>query len=97
MVRSHLEYAETIWNPHKIKYIEALEKVQRRATKIIPSLGHLKYEQRLRELKLPTLVYRRMRGDMIETYKICHGNYDSKCSSELKRAVYLATRGHKYI
>ena len=34
------------------------------------------YEERLRILKLPTLRHRRLRGDMIETYKIVHGIYD---------------------
>ena len=39
-------------------------------------LWHLTYKERLQRLKLPTLVYRRARGDMIEVYKILHGYYD---------------------
>jgi len=76
MIRSHLEYAQTVWSPHKVKLIEALEKVQKRATKILPGLRHLSYSQRLQKLHLPTLVYRRARGDMIEVFKILHGYYD---------------------
>ena len=47
-----------------------VEAVQRRATKAIPELKDIPYEDRLRRLKLPALVYRRRRGDMIQTYKI---------------------------
>ena len=47
-----------------------IEKVQRRATKLIPSISQLPYQQRLRELKLPSLYHRRRRGDMIQVFKI---------------------------
>ena len=40
--------------------------VQRRATKLIPGYKELDYKERLIRLKLPTLSYRRLRGDMIE-------------------------------
>ena len=70
LVRPHVEYAAPVWNPHKIYQIEAIENVQRRATKIIPGLSHLTYPEILRKLKLPTLAYRRERGDMIQTFKL---------------------------
>ena len=70
LVRPQLEYANAAWSPHKVKDITTIENVQRRATKQIPGLRELSYEERLKQLKLPTLVYRRARGDMIETYKI---------------------------
>ena len=69
-VRPQLEYANAAWSPYKVKDITAIENVQRRATKQVPGLRDLSYEERLKQLKLPTLVYRRARGDMIETYKI---------------------------
>jgi hypothetical protein len=65
----HLEYANSVWNPYKKKHITALENVQRRATKLIPGFKDMTYENRLRKLKLPTLAYRRKRGDMIEAFK----------------------------
>lgn len=68
IVRSHLEYSECVWNPHHQQLIEKLEKVQKRATKLIIAVKLLKYEERLRYLNLPTLKYRRIRGDMIEVY-----------------------------
>ena len=48
------------WNPHMIKHIdiEAIESVQRRATKLVPKIKNLTYPDRLRALNLPTLSYR---------------------------------------
>jgi len=57
--------------------IEALEKVQKRATKILSSLRHISYPDRLKVCKLTTLHYRQVRGDMIEVYKIVSGKYDT--------------------
>ena len=48
MVRSHLDYCSSVWNPYHKGDIEALEKVQKRATKILPELKHLSYCDRLR-------------------------------------------------
>jgi len=51
--------------------IEDLEKVQMRATKLVPgNYFKTKYKERLQRLKLPTLWFRRIRSDMIEVYKI---------------------------
>ena len=61
-----------IWNPHLIRDIQALEKVQRRATKLVPELQHLSYGNRLSVLNLPSLLYRRRRIDMITVFKIVH-------------------------
>ena len=72
MVRPHLEYANSVWCPYKKGDIEDIEKVQKRATKLVISLKHLPYVDRLQQLKLPTLKYRRLRGDMIEIFKIVH-------------------------
>ena len=70
LVRTHLDYACCIWSPYKQKYKDALENVQRRATKLINGMSEMSYPDRLRKLKLPTLAYRRIRGDMIELYKL---------------------------
>ena len=96
LVRPHLEYAAVVWSPSYKKYIKSIENVQRRATKQIPGMSDLSYEERLRKLQLPTLVYRRARGDMIDTYKILQGLYDSKVSSlfTLQEQQHTRTRGH---
>ena len=66
----------TLYGAHKKGDIELVEKVQKRATKLIISLKHLPYTERLKQLKLPTLKYRRLRGDMIEVFKLVHNYYD---------------------
>ena len=68
-VRQHLEYAQCVWAPHLLKHVEILEKVQMRATKLVDGFGNLDYPERLKRLNLPTLVYRKKRGDVIELYK----------------------------
>ena len=76
LVRPHLEYANQVWAPHLIKHITAIENVQRRMTRMIPGMKDLSYEARLKYLKLPSLSYRRLRGDVIEMYKIITHKYD---------------------
>ena len=76
LIRPHLEYAKSIWSPLLQKDKEMLEKVQRRATKIISEIKDLPYQDRLEALKIPTLSYRRLRGDLIHVYKIMHGVND---------------------
>ena len=96
IVRPHLEYAATIWNPYKKGYIDDLEKVQRRATKLLQNISHLNYPERLAALDLPTLVYRRIRGDMIETFKILSNIYDSRVTNFLSKSKFSTTRGHNF-
>jgi len=72
MIRPHLEYANSVWCPYQKRDIKEVEKVQKRATKLIISFKNMSYTDRLSRLKLPTLKYRRLRGDMIEVFKITH-------------------------
>ena len=95
LVRPHLEFANVIWAPRLKKDIKLIEKVQRRATKYIPGLKGLKYEERLKEMNLPSLSYRRKRGDLIEAYKLTHGHYAIN-KNLLKLDKTSRTRGHMY-
>ena len=56
LIRPHIEYATVIWNPILKKNIFLIENVQRRATKLVSGIRHLSYEERLRNLGLPTLL-----------------------------------------
>ena len=96
LIRPRIEYANKIWSPHLKKHITSLENVQRRATKLIPGFKDIEYKEHLRKLKLPTLAYRRLRGDMIELYKILTEKYDAAVSSNFGtlRDNESDTRGH---
>ena len=72
-MRPHLEYAVQFWSPSLRKDIERLEAVQARATKLIPSIRHLGYVRRLERLNLYSLEKRRLRGQLIETFKMLKG------------------------
>ena len=83
IVRPQVEYCIQAWNPHLRKDIVMLDKIQRRATKLIPGLRDLRYEERLKECGLTTLETRILRGDQIEVFKILNGyeNIDSNIFS----------------
>jgi len=76
LVRPHLDYCVQAWRPYLKKDIEILERVQRRMTRMIGRCGGLKYEQRLERVGLTTLETRRLRADLVETYKIFKGKVE---------------------
>ena len=94
IVRPHLEYCIQAWRPYRKKDIDMLERVQRRATKMIQKLRNISYEMRLNECGLTTLETRRLRGDQIEVFKILNGyeNIDRNIFFTVKEE--RKTRGH---
>ena len=82
-----------------VKHIESIEGVQRRATKMIPELKHLSYPERLEKLKLPTMAYRRARGDMIEVFKLVAQIDDKKTTDNVlsfRENMNISLRGHEF-
>ena len=96
LVRPHLEYGNLIWGPFNRADQQLVERVQRRATKMVPELRHLPYPSRLRALKLPSLYYRRRRGDMIAVYQLLHGGLDLDPQDFFNTTLARDTRGHPW-
>ena len=96
LVRPHLEYGNSVWHPQYKKYIELLKSVQRGATQLVPGFLKMEYEERLRVMRLPSLAFRRLRGDLIEVYKHLHGIYraDNTELLPLDTREVADTRGH---
>ena len=95
IVRPHLEYCIQARRPYRKKELDKLERIQRRATKMIPELRDLSYESRLLQCGLTTLETRRLRGDQIEVFKIVNGYEDVDRNMFFKLKEGSRTRGHK--
>ena len=80
LIRPHLEYCVQLWSPSVSHgnwgVIYDLEKVQRKFTNLIDDVGTLSYGARLEKLGLTTLAERRIRGDLIEAFKIIKNEVD---------------------
>ena len=94
LVRPHLEYCNVVWAPRLEKDKKIVESVLRRGSKMIPGMKDMSYEERLRSLNLPSMAYRRARGDIIEAYKHTHGKYETE--QILPFSQDSTRRGHKY-
>ena len=95
LIRPTLEYASVVWSPRLKKDIVAIENIQRRATKLVKELSSLSYDQRLKSLGIPTLIYRRERSDMIQLFKIMN-NLDQADLKSISLAKDSVTRGHEH-
>ena len=93
-VRPILEYGNIIWGPQFILDQQSVEKIQRRATKLVSEIKDLQYVDRLNHLNLPSLRYRRRRGDLIYTYRLFHNMLDMDSSSLFTLRSSSITRGH---
>ena len=96
LVRPHLEYCVQAWNPYMQGDIKMLERVQRRATKLIKDFGNLDYRERLKRCNLTSLEERRCRGDLIEVFKIMKSKDPELASKFFILPVKEGLRGHKY-
>ena len=93
-VRPILEYCSDIWFPIFIMDMKEIEKVQKRATKLVKGLSEKPYDERLQTLDLPTMEYRRNRTDMLQVFRILKGidNLDPNDFFEIDNRGL--TRGH---
>ena len=96
LVRPILEYGNVVWCPKKKRHIELIESIQRNFSKCIIGMRELNYEERLKALKLPSLEFRRLMGDLIETYKILNNHYDPLTTKSLLTLSKANTRSHNF-
>lgn len=95
LVRPHLEYCVQAWRPHYKKDIDLIEGVQHRVTRCVNGMQGLNYDERLASLGLPSLEFRRMRGDLIEVFKMAKGFSELKFEDFFVRAR-ANLRGHQF-
>ena len=93
LVRPRLEFCSPVWGSLSAALSDSVESVQRRATWLVPELRHLSYSERLRQIGLPTLAYRRFRADLLAARSMLR-SADPVGSRVLSRRPQNVTRGH---
>ena len=95
-VRPHLEFSVPAWSPWTQGDKETVERIQKRAVRMISGLQGKSYEDRLLELNMPSLEGRRLLYDMVQTFKIVRG-YDDVNLRSLRTWFSLVGNNHTRI
>ncbi|GAB0181280.1 hypothetical protein GRJ2_000593300 [Grus japonensis] len=96
LVRPHLQYCIQLWGPQDKKDMELLERVQRRATKLIRGLEHLSYEDRLREFGVVQPGEEKAPGRPNCSLPVPEGAYRKDGERLFRRAWSDRTRGNGF-
>ena len=94
LVRPHLEYCFQAWHPHLQKDIDNIEKVQKRATRMIPEISSLSYDERLYKCSILSIEMRRLRSDLILVSKMVKGFVTVVADKFFQFLEDPHTRGH---
>ena len=94
LVRPHLEYCMQAWSPHLRKDIDLEEGVERRATNMVLGWDKHSYSDRLTICDLLTLEDRRLRGDLIQVFKILKGFHMVNYQDFFELDQDTSRRGH---
>ena len=96
-VQGSTENQFTDWTPCRnilqLQLQQAIEKIQHRATKLIPELRNDSYQERLSKLSLPSLVYRRQRGDLIFLYQLINQHFNIDINDFFRYQTYTIPPG----
>ena len=93
-VRPIVEYCSSVWDPLLKGDMVEIERVQHRATKLVPNLKDKTYPERLRALGLQTLAFRRKRNDILQVFKILKGFDKIGAQKLFNMSDVRVTRGH---
>ena len=96
LVRPKLEYCVQAWRPFLRKDIESIERVQKRASRMITECRGQSYESRLKVLGLTSLEERQTRGDLIQVFKLMKGFDNINYREFFQLADHSRTRGHRF-
>ena len=94
LVRPILEYAVAIWRPYYKKDTDIVERVQRRATKLVKEIKHLTYPERLKYLRLDSILFRQRRNDMLQVFRIIKKIDNLDKTTFFTPNTNISTRGH---
>ena len=95
IIRLILEYACQAWNPRPAYLIEKLECVQRNVTRWIIGKDTL-YEDRLKSLKLPTLVQRREFLSLVQLFKLIKGHFSVNTYDYISFSYRQSRKSHQF-